>query len=224
MESIKEAFSNLTNRENKNDNTYDNGLFSVSGNLLITTYATIPLKNISKIWVGDLAKRIKLSKWFWICGIVGIILFLSSLASCSESSSSSYGSSYSYSYSSSDDLFGSIFDFDFSFMGIGIVLILIAIGLLAYYSWKNNQHDYALFIEANSGSTEIYRSWSLSNLYAAQNYLQKGIQDCQSGLTVTGGTFNINSGKITNDIIVHGSNSGSVTGGYNNTGYGGSRY
>lgn len=205
MASFKELFDKSTD---KNDNKYTGGAFSITENLLLTNDATIPLSNISKIWVSDISKRVKLSKWFWICGIIGILGLFSSLSSCASGlTNSGYGSYSSYGFG--------FFDSSALFLP-SILLLGVAAALFAYYHWKNNQFEYALCIESNSGSVEMYTSTNTKILYAAQIYLEKGIKDAKQGITISGSTFNVNNGNISNDVIVHGNNYGSATTGYNN--------
>lgn len=203
---FKELLGFIDKDINRNDNKYNGGLFRIENKALITVNAMIPLRNISKVWVGDIASRTHLTKWFWICSVFGILSLFSSMSSCASGLSDSENPMSAV----ATDLGGSLFV-------IALVLIIAACAMFAYVYWRNTRHEYALCIESNSGSVEMYRNDNLQILYSAQQCIEEGIKALNQG-TVFYATYNTYNGSVSNDIILHGSNNnfGNVTTGYNN--------
>lgn len=183
------ALSDKFSNKNVNDNKYNGGYFCVKDNILFTTYAAIPLENISKIWIHNIAKRVKLGQSFWVCtilGILGIILCFS------------------------DDSIAMVL-FTPSFL-----LLSAAFGMFLYVLIVNSHDEYGLCIESNSGSVEMYTNTDLQILFNAQIQLEQGIAALTKGSTFTV-TYNLSTGQISNDIIIHGNNYGNAVTGTDNT-------
>lgn len=201
---FKDILGFIDKDKNRTDNKYNGGLFRIENKVLMTVDAMIPLRNISKVWVGDIAPRTHLTKWFWICSVIGIITLFSSMSSCA----SGLSDSSSYTSELSTAMGGSLF-----------VIALICIGaacvMFAYVYWRNTRHEYALCIESNSGSVEMYRNDNLQILYSAQKCIEEGIAALNAG-TIFNATYNTYNGSVSNDVIVHGVNSGSIITGSNN--------
>lgn len=183
------AFKDKFADKNANDNKYDGGYFCVKDNILFTTYAAIPLENISKIWIHNIAKRVKLGQNFWICAILGIL-----------------GGIFSF----SDDSIG------FVLFTPSLLLLSVAFGLFLYVVIVNSNNEYGLCIESNSGSVEMYTNANLQILFNAQIQLEKGITALKKGTTYNI-TYDLSTGQISNDIIIHGNNYGPAVTGKDNT-------
>ena len=125
-----------------------------------------------------------------------------------SSCASGLSDSNNYMSEVSTDVGGSLFV-------IALVLILAACAMFAYVYWINTRHEYALCIESNSGSVEMYRNDNLQILYSAQKCIEEGIAALNAG-TVFNATYNTFNGSVSNDVIVHGVNSGSIISGSNN--------
>lgn len=173
----------------KNDNKYQDGYFTIMKGMLITTSATIPIRNISKIWVADISKKKGLSNWAWICLGLGVLLL---------------------GMSSSSDGFT-----DNSWM-ILPALALLGIAALIIIIWAifNNRVEYALCIEPNSGSTEMYVHYNLQFLRNAQNALENAIAVANENKNYVF-TYNITNGP-TNELVIHGNNCGPIAQGKGN--------
>ena len=104
---------------------------------------------------------------------------------------------------------------------VGIVCIAIAVLLFLYIRKKNNQHEYGLCIESNSGSIEMYKSDNKDILFKAQHQIEHGIIALNKGEPCTTLTVYMNNGNISyesKDVIVHGDASNINTGNNNNFG------
>ena len=106
--------------ENKNDNKYYSAVqssFCVKDHILYTECAAIPLHNISKVWVNDISRKVRLNNMFWVLAVLGVLGLLSSFSGGS-------GSGFTV--------------VDNSWMFVPSLILLVgAAGFLAYYIEKN---------------------------------------------------------------------------------------
>lgn len=62
----------------------------------------------------------------------------------------------------------------------------------------------------------MYRSDNTDILFKAQRYIEDSIKALNNNIKLSGTTFNINNGNISNDVIIHGNNTAPITTGSNN--------
>ncbi len=99
----------------------------------------------------------------------------------------------------------------------GFISFAIAVAYFVYFLVVNSKNEYALCIESDSGSVEMYTSPNMNILLNALYYLEQSIGSLSKGMTLNGTTFNVNNGQISNDLIIHGNNLGSAVTGTGNT-------
>lgn len=157
--------------------------FTIKDNLLITLYSTVPLKNISKIFVIDISKKAKLGTWFWMCLGGGILSLFA----------------------------GAAFRSAELFYTIGVALLIPAVILFIVFLTEINAKQYALVVESNSGSSEMFIDSNLSKLLSAQLFLEQAIISTDMICT-----YNIDFGPK-NELIIHGNVMAPVAQGYNPT-------